>query len=224
MKRKALALGLALVLSMPLSMTALAASSSASNNSGNQTQETQQPAKETPKSVDEVVKSTPAGGAVKAENVTLAVAGADGTAKATTLNAVVGDKQTEVKAVVAAVAARPGADSVQVAATVNNMLTGTASPQFTATVVALAETKGGSMVVNNMGSVKTAAVAKDALGNTIASAGVVEHVTSGSLIMLMSVNVDGSIEYVEGVVDPVTGAVMGAFKGTPSIITVLVLA
>jgi hypothetical protein len=80
------------------------------------------------------------------------------------------------------------------------------------------------MVVNNMGTIKTAAVAKDAFGNTIASAGVVKNVTSGALILLMSVNADGTVEYVEGLVDPVTGAVLGAFQGTPSVITVLVLA
>lgn len=80
------------------------------------------------------------------------------------------------------------------------------------------------MVVNTMGTVKTAAVAKDASGNTIASAGVIKNVTSGALVMLMSVNEDGTIEYVEGVVDPVTGVVMGAFTGTPALITVLVLA
>ena len=44
------------------------------------------------------------------------------------------------------------------------------------------------------------------------------------MIMLMSINADGTIEYVEGIVDPVTGAVMGAFQGTPAVITVLVLA
>ena len=48
--------------------------------------------------------------------------------------------------------------------------------------------------------------------------------TSGALILLMSVNADGTIEYVEGIVDPVTGAVLGAFQGVPSTITVLVLA
>jgi hypothetical protein len=80
------------------------------------------------------------------------------------------------------------------------------------------------MVVNDMGTVKTAATAKDAYGNTIASAGVIKNVTSGALILLMSVNADGTVEYVEGVVDPITGSVLGAFQGTPSVITVLVLA
>lgn len=226
MKKKVLALGLALVMCMPLSVTAYAASSSTTSNSGNQTQTTQS-AKETPKPVAEVVNATPAGGTVKPENVVLVIPGGDGTVGTTTLGDVVESKRHEVKAVVTAVvtaATAQTANAAQVQASVNGMLTGTASPQFTATVVALAEMKGGSMVVNNMGSVKTAAVAKDALGNTIASAGVVRYVTGGSLVMLMSINVDGSIEYVEGVVDPVTGAVMGAFQGTPAIITVLVLA
>ena len=95
---------------------------------------------------------------------------------------------------------------------------------FTKTVAAISEMKGSAMVVNNMGTIKTAATATDVFGNVIASAGVVDHVTSGALVLLMSVNADGTIEYVEGVVDPVTGVVLGAFKGTPSVITVLVLA
>lgn len=229
MKKKVLALGLALMMCMPLSLTAYAASSSTTNNSGNQTQTAQpaQPAKETPKPVAEVVEATTPGGAVKAENVVLAIPAADGTATTTTLDKVAESKEDEVRAVVAAVATvttTTAAGTAQVTATVNSILTGPASPQFTATVVALAEMKGSSMVVNNMGSVKTAAVAKDPLGNTIASAGVMKDVTGGALIMLMSINADGSIEYVEGVVHPETGIIMGAFHGTPVIITVLVLA
>ncbi len=36
--------------------------------------------------------------------------------------------------------------------------------------------------------------------------------SAGSLVMLMSVNADGTVEFVEGVVDPVTGEILGAFK------------
>lgn len=46
--------------------------------------------------------------------------------------------------------------------------------------------------------------------------------TSEALIMLVSVNEDGSIDYVEGVVDAV-GNVLGVFNGTPKTISVLVL-
>ena len=109
-------------------------------------------------------------------------------------------------------------------ATVESVLTTPATEFFTNTVAAISEIKGSAMVVNNMGTIKTAATATDVFGNVIASAGVVENVTSQALILLMSVNADGTIEYVEGVVDPVTGAVVGAFKGVPTVITVLVLA
>ena len=112
----------------------------------------------------------------------------------------------------------------QAVATVQALMTTAPTPFFAQTVEALAAMKGSSVVVNDCGTVKTAAVVKDTLGNNVASAGVIRNVTSGALIMLMSVNADGTIEYVEGVVDPVTGAVIGAFKGVPAVITVLVLA
>ena len=221
MRRKVLALGLALVMCLSMSMTAFAASSSTSSNSGNSTQQTTQTKVETPKPVQQVVAKTAAGAAIAPTVVTVAIPAADGTVKAVTLDKVVETKKAEIVNVVSAVAAVP---TEQAVATVNNILTVPASGFFSATVKALAEMKGSDMVVNNCGTVKTAAVAKDALGNTIASAGKIKNVTEKALIMLMSVNTDGTIEYVEGVVDPVTGAVVGAFKGTPSVITVLVLA
>lgn len=201
MKKRIIAMGLAVVLTLSMSMTAFAASSTTSKNSGNQ---------------ETTVEKAAPGGAVAAKTVTVAVANANGTVSATTLDAVV---KSSASAIVASAAST---DSV--VATVQSLLTTNASPVFTQTVAALSQMKGTQMVVNTMGTVKTASVAKDALGNTIASAGVIKNVTSGALVMLMSVNADGTVEYVEGVVDPVTGVVMGAFKGVPSVITVLVLA
>ena len=64
--------------------------------------------------------------------------------------------------------------------------------------------------------------ARDAFGNMIASAGKIKGVTAGSLIMLMSVNEDGTVEFVEGLVDSVTGQVYGAFQGAPVTISVMV--
>ena len=229
MKRRVVALALAAVLTMSMSMTAFAASSSTSNNSSTESSSSSSSSSGSssastttakPQSVDKVVAKATAGAAIKPATVQVAIPAADGTVKAVTLDKVVAQKQAEVVNTVAAVAA----NGEQAAAQVATLLTAQASEQFTATVAALAETKGADMVVNNMGTVKTAATAKDALGNTIASAGVVKNVTSGALIMLMSINADGTIEYVEGIVDPVTGAVMGAFQGTPAVITVLVLA
>ena len=230
MKRRVVALALAAVLTMSMSMTAFAASSSTNNNSSTESNSSSSSSSSSssastttakPQSVDKVVAKATAGAAIKPAAVQVAIPAADGTVKAVTLDKVVAQKQAEVVNTVAAVAA---ANGEQAAAQVATLLTAQASEQFTATVAALAETKGADMVVNNMGTVKTAATAKDALGNTIASAGVVKNVTSGALIMLMSINADGTIEYVEGIVDPVTGAVMGAFQGTPAVITVLVLA
>lgn len=226
MKRKVLALGLALVMCLSVSMTAFAASSSTSSNSGNNggsssEQQTTQTKVETPKPVQQVVSKTSAGAKITPTAVTVAIPTSDGTVKAITLDKVIDSKKEEITNVVASVAAVPATQAVE---TINNILSIPASDFFGSTVKALAEIKGSDMVVNNCGTIKTAAVAKDAFGNTIASAGVVKNVTSGALIMLMSVNADGTIEYVEGVVDPVTGAVVGAFQGTPSIITVLVLA
>lgn len=227
MRKKVLAVGLALVMCLSMSMTAFAASSSTSSNSGDAKEETTSSAPankaETPKPVEKVVNNTPAGGAIAPKAVTVAIPSADGSVKAVTLDTVVESKKAEVVKVVASLAST-AAPTEQIAASVNSILSAPASETFTATVQALAEIKGSDMVVNNCGTVKTAAVAKDALGNTIASAGKIKNVTSAALIMLMSVNADGTIEYVEGIVDPLTGVVLGAFKGTPSVITVLVLA
>jgi hypothetical protein len=162
------------------------------------------------------VASARPGQAVAAKSITVAIASADGKVSAVSLDTVISTATTTI------IAAATNPENA--VATIESLLTSAVTPQFTATVRALAEIKGSDMVVNNMGTIKTSAVAKDAFGNTIASAGVVKNVTSGSLILLMSVNADGTVEYVEGVVDPVTGAVLGAFQGTPSVITVLVLA
>ncbi len=153
-----------------------------------------------------------------ASTVTVAVASSDGTVAATTLDSVISQAQTVITSSAAT------ANAQQVALTVQALMTTAPTAFFSQTVEALANMKGSDVVVNNCGTVKTAATAVDALGNNIASAGVIKNVTSGCLVMLMSVDADGTIEYVEGVVDPVTGAVMGIFQGIPTVITVLVLA
>jgi hypothetical protein len=205
MKKKIVALGLAALLCVSTSMTAFAASSTKESNSSN----TQSVA------TTSVEKAAP-GAAVSEKAVTVKIAAADGTSSSVSLDTVISNATTTI---VAAAATPENA-----VAAVQSLLTTAASPQFTATIKALAEAEGSAMVVNDMGTVKTAATAKDAYGNTIASAGIIKNVTSGALILLMSVNADGTVEYVEGVVDPITGSVLGAFQGTPSVITVLVLA
>ena len=217
MKRKVVALGLAVMLCLSTSLTAFADSPDTENNSGDQAT-TETPAPTTSSNgVATSVEAAAPGQAVAPQAVSVAVASNDGTVSVVSLDDVV---ETASNTVIAAAAATP-ANAV---AAVESLLTAPVSEMFTKTVEALATIKGSDMVINNCGTVKTAATAKDAFGNTIASAGVIKNVTSGALIMLMSVNADGTVEYVEGVVDPVTGAVVGAFQGTPSVITVLVLA
>ena len=201
MKKRFLSLGLAVVLTLSMSLTAFAAESSttAANSSQGATVEKAQPGQE-----------------VKAESVKVAVVAENGTVSAVALPEVVNNVSTTL--------VTASATPETAVATVESVLTTPATEFFTKTVAAISEIKGSAMVVNNMGTIKTAATAQDVFGNVIASAGVVEHVTSGALVLLMSVNADGTIEYVEGVVDPVTGAVVGAFKGVPTVITVLVLA
>ncbi len=201
MKKRILSLGLAVVLTLSMSFTAFAAESSTTK--ANSSQGTT------------VEKALP-GQEVKADTVQVAVLAPNGTVSAVALPKVVDNVTTTIVSA--------ATSTTSAVASVESILTTPATEFFAQTVEALAEVKGTDMVVNNMGTIKTAATAKDAFGNVIASVGTVKNVTSQALILLMSVNADGTIEYVEGIVDPVTGAVVGAFKGTPSVITVLVLA
>lgn len=223
MKKKLTAIALVVVLTLCMSFTALAASSrpgghssgkskkeSSSGGSSSTASTSVSPDQETT-----VAKAVP-GGKVAAKTVKVAMVGADGKVSATTLDSVISSTQSMI--VLSAISKQ------QAAVTVQALMTTAPTDFFVRTVEALATMKSTSMVVNNCGTVKTKAVATDARGNHIASAGVIKNVTSGCLIMLMSVDADGRVEYVEGVVDPVTGAVLGVFKGVPTVITVLVLA
>jgi hypothetical protein len=218
MKRKIVAVCLAAILCLAMPLTTFAASSTTTDNSSSdeEEQEDSTPAAEPVSAIATSVESAKPGQQVAPKAVKVAIVSANGEVSAVTLDTVIASASSTI----IAAAANPE----NAVATIQSLLTSEVTPQFLATVQALAEIKGSSMVVNNMGTIKTAAVAKDAFGNTIASAGVVKNVTSGALILLMSVNADGNVEYVEGVVDPVTGSVLGAFQGTPSVITVLVLA
>ncbi len=233
MKKKLIAMGLVVVLTLSMSFTALAAgtnnskkpsgggshsssSSSDDDDSSSSSSSTASSSTTTNKNQETTVANAVPGGRVAPSTVSVAVVNADGTVSATNLGAVISATQATVAA--------SAVSAPQAVATVQALMTTAPTEFFAKTVEALATMKGAAMVVNNCGTVKTAAVAADALGNNIASAGVIPNVTSGALVMLMSVNADGTVEYVEGVVDPVTGAVLGAFKGIPTTITVLVFA
>lgn len=242
MKKKFIAMSLAVVLSLSMSFTALAndniskktpdvTDSDDSDSEDSDTEESDDSASsstnttadtETADTQGATIADAAPGGRIATNTVSIAVANPDGTVSAVSLTNVISDVQNTLKASVAAAAET--AAPQQAAVTVQALMTTAPTEFFVRTVEALAEIKGSEMVVNDCGTVKTAAVAADPLGNNIASAGVIPNVTTGALVMLMSVNADGTVEYVEGVVDPVTGAVLGAFKGVPVTLTVLVLA
>lgn len=167
-----------------------------------------------PATTEVSVQAAAPGAAVKTDSVRVAIANADGSVSAVSLT----QQIASVKAVVADLVTAQTAAGKNAGAAVSQMMTRPATPMFRATINAL----GGNVAINDCGTVKTLAAAQDAFGNTIASAGTIKGVTAGSLVMLMSVNADGTVEYVEGIVDPVTGHVMGAFKGVPTTISVMV--
>lgn len=213
MKKKVMAMALTVALTLSMSMTAFAASSTTSSNSGNSGSSSSAAATTTA-----TVATTPAvdkaapGQVVNTDTVSVAVVAADGSVQTTNLTAYVATAEKNVVALTAT--------SEDACTAVSALMTTPATPMFQATINAL----NGKAAINNCGTVKTKAVAKDAFGNVIASAGSMKAkgVTNGSLVMLMSVNADGTVEFVEGVVDPVTGEILGAFKGTPKTISVLV--
>lgn len=199
MKKKLIATVLTVAMAMTMSISAFAASSTTSQNSGNAAVS---------------VEAARPGAVVNTDTVMVAVTQADGTVAAVSLTAQVESAKTSVVSLVATQAAT-GSNA---GAAVSQLMTRPATPMFQATINAL----NGKAGINNCGTVKTLATAKDAFGNTIASAGKIKGITNESLIMLMSVNTDRTVEFVEGVVDPVTGQILGAFQGTPVTISVLV--
>lgn len=167
-----------------------------------------------PAAVSVSVQAAAPGAAVKTDSVRVTIARADGTVAAVSLT----EQIASVKATVVDLVVSQTASGKNAGAAVSQLMTRPATPMFRATINAL----GGNVGINECATVKTLASAQDAFGNTIASAGTIKGVTAGSLVMLMSVNTDGTVEFVEGIVDPVTGQVMGAFKGAPTTISVLV--
>ncbi len=225
MKKRFLAASMAVVLSLSMSFTSLAINMSDStrediidetDSSGDENTDTGNVSNSRTSGTQEMTVAAAApGGRVAPSTVSVAIANADGTVSVVSLATVISDVRNTLKT---------STTTSGAASTLQALMTTVPTGFFARTFEALVESKGSAMAVNDCGTVKTAAIVPDPLGNNIASAGVIPHVTTGALVMLMSVDADGTIEYVEGVVDPVTGAVLGAFKGVPVTLTVLVLA
>lgn len=206
MKKKIIAVALTAAMVMAMNMTVFASSSTTTDNSGDAYVKTVD--------LTPAVKKAAPGAKLDTDSIKVAVTRPDGKVAAVTLTEQV---KTAKESVVTLITNQATVGS-NTGLMVSNLMTTPATPMFQATINAL----GGKADINNCGTVKTLAAAKDAFGNTIASAGKINGVTTGSLVMLMSVNADGTVEFVEGLVDPVTGQIFGAFQGTPATISVMV--
>lgn len=202
MKRKIMAVLLSAALCVAMGATAFAnQSSNTSKNASSGGGDSSAPAVETPATR----------GTANTDEVSVAVPGPNGTISRVNLTAFTNQVGAAVVAV-AASSANPGE-------AVSASLTTPASPLFKATINAL----GGRIRTVNAGGYKVASMVRGADGRTVASLGKVKGVTKYAFVVLTSVDTNGAVEIVEGTVDPVTLQVMGAFVGTPSVVTVSVI-
>ncbi len=202
MRKKILAVILTAALCTMMGATALAANSSKSTSSS---------------SGGSSVSSDPATvGTTNTNAVSVAIPNPDGTVSSVNLTKFT-DQVGATAVAAAATAAATGGTTPGEA--VSAMMTTPASDLFKATIDVL----GGKIKTVNVGGYKITAAAPGPGGTTIASVGKVHRVTKYAFVMLTAVNADGTVEIVEGVVDPVTLHVVGVFKGTPAVITVNVI-
>lgn len=208
MKKKIMAVILTGALCVAMSATALAAGNSSSTGSSSSSSSSSAPAAETPATM----------GNVNTNDVPVAIVNADGSVSKVNLT-----QYTERvdKTVVDVAAAAVAAGSTNPGEAVSAVMTTPASSIFKATIDAL----GGGIKMVNAGGYKVAATAAalDGSGRTVASVGTVKGVTKYAFIILTCVNEDGTVEVVEGTVDPVTLQVIGVFKGMPKAVTVSVI-
>lgn len=208
MKKRIMAVVLAAALCVVAGATVLAASpdvgSSSSGGSSHKSSSSSSSA-----AVSEATK-----GNVNTDSVNVAVVAADGTVSSVNLTSYSAQVNNTVAAVAASVAGsgNPGE-------AVSSVFTAPASELFKATINAL----GGNIRMVYTGGYGVKSAVPTTGGKMLASVGAVKGVTKYAFVILTSVNADGSVEIVEGVVDPATLEITGAFVGTPSTITVSVV-
>lgn len=154
-------------------------------------------------------------GTVNTDNVSVAAVEADGSVSKVNLTQYV----QKVNGSVESVAINSAASGANPGEAVSAILTSPASEVFKATINVL----GGNIRMVNAGGYKVTAVTADATGKKIASVGTIQGVTKYAFVILTAVNADGTVEIVEGTVDPISLQVMGIFTGTPATITVSVI-
>ena len=203
MKKKMMAVILTAALCTAMSMSALAAGSNNSKDAGSSSGGGSKPAP---------VETPATRGTANTDEVSVAIPNADGTVSTMNLTKYTAEVSNVVVTVAAANAANPGE-------AVSAVLTAPASEIFKATINVL----GGKIRTVNAGGYKVVSTAPGTDGRTVATVGTVKGVTKYAFVILTAVNADGTVEIVEGTVDPVTLQVMGAFNGTPKTITVSVI-
>lgn len=209
MRKKVLAAILTIALCTMMSTTAFAASSSSgssSSGSGSSGSGSGSSGGGQSSSAGTVI------GNVNTDSVVVATVGADGTVSKVNLT----QYTQKVNNTVVSVAAGSGTNAGEA---VSAVLTTPASDVFKATINAL----NGNIRLINAGGYKVVATSADGTGKTIASVGTIPGVTKYAFVILTAVNADGTVEIVEGTVDPVSLQIMGAFTGKPATITVSVI-
>lgn len=208
MRKKVLAVVLSIAMCTMMSSTVLAASSSSSSSSsssGSSSSSSSSTGSQTGSSEATI-------GTVNTDSVEVAMVAPDGSVSKVNLTQYTQQVSNAVISVATSGGSNPGE-------AVSAVLSAPASEVFKATINVL----GGNIRLVNAGGHKVVATSTDASGKTIASVGAVRGVTQYAFVILTAVNADGTVEIVEGTVDPVSLQVMGAFSGTPTTITVSVI-
>lgn len=208
MRKKVLAVVLSIAMCTMMSSTVFAASSSSgssSSSSGSSSSSSSSTGSQESSSEATI-------GTVNTDSVEVAMVAPDGSVSKVNLT----QYTQQVSEAVISVATSSGSNPGEA---VSAVLSAPASEVFKATINVL----GGNIRLVNAGGHKVVATSTDASGKTIASVGAVRGVTQYAFVILTAVNADGTVEIVEGTVDPVSLQVMGAFSGTPTTITVSVI-
>lgn len=215
MRKKVLAVVLTIAMCTMMSSTVFAASSSSSSSSsssgsGSDSSGSTGSSNSKAPAVTEATK-----GNVNTDSVVVAVVQPDGSVSQVNLT----QYTRQVSDTVVTTALSSAASGANPGEAVSAILTSPASDIFKATINAL----GGNIRLVNTGGYQVVASTVDSTGKTVASVGTVKGVTKYAYVILTAVNADGTVEIVEGTVDPVTLQVMGAFSSVPATITVSVI-
>lgn len=215
MRKKVLAVVLTIAMCTMMSSTVFAASSSSSSSSSSSGSSSESSGSTGSSNSKAPAVTEATKGNVNTDSVVVAVVQPDGSVSQVNLT----QFTRQVSDTVVTAALSSAASGANPGEAVSAILTSPASDIFKATINAL----GGNIRLVNTGGYQVVASTVDSTGKTVASVGTVKGVTKYAYVILTAVNADGTVEIVEGTVDPVTLQVMGAFSSVPATITVSVI-